>query len=169
MDKLYGQEEHSITNKEREEYQRQKRKKRTQKILNDNEVIQFAELLARNASSFEFEKDLELSVIDVEFQKRKLGINDMFEAQDFLRSLRSSKNVLVKDEKKMDEKTVVENNETKVAEAPVKERYNSITHYESVTGKRFRLTKEQMKQVSGKSAKERKVVRDKIFREMYGD
>lgn len=167
MDKLYGQEEHEITNKEKEEYQRQKRKKRTQKILNDDEVIKFAELLARNATSFEFEKDLELSVLDLEFQKRKLGINDMFEAQDFLRSLKSSKNVLVKDEKKME--TNIEKCETKVTEVPVREKYNSITHYESVTGKRFRLTKDQMKLVDGKPAKERKAIREKIFREMYGD
>jgi hypothetical protein len=164
---IRGSEEHKITQHEIDNYRRSKNTKRTQRNLIDSEVIQFAELLAKNASSFEYEKLLNLTALDIEFQKRKLGINDMFEAQDFLRSLKASKN-LIKEEKTMSTEIDGKSYVTE-AEATIKNRYNSIAHYETVTGKRFRLTKEQMKQVSGKSAKERKVVRDKIFREMYGD
>ena len=63
---IRGSEEHKITQHEIDNYRRSKNTKRTQRNLIDSEVIQFAELLAKNASSFEYEKLLNLTALDIE-------------------------------------------------------------------------------------------------------
>ena len=147
MDNPFKDEEHAITEAEKENYQRNKAKKRMSVILTDAQVIQFAELLSTNASSAKFEQVMNLTQRDVEEQKERLKIYDMDDAKNFLKGV--EKNTM----------KFQENQNTNIEITPINT-YTDLNDYQSKTGKRFRMTKAQ---------KQRGLTRDQAFAETYGN
>ena len=148
---LYGSEEHVITDAEKKRYQESKKLKRTKIVLTEEQIIKFAELVAKNAPYGDFEKYFNIGVRDVENQKIKLGLMEMEDARNFLKAL-SKKNVK--------KETVVEEPKTEVkTETEVKLKYENINDYKKKENRRFRMTKDQ---------KSRGLTREQAFQETYG-
>lgn len=88
QDKLHGQEDHEITEREARAYRIKKEQRPVQrKELLRDEVKLFLKLVSDMASSTEFETKLDMRRPDVEHYKRALDIEDPREARSVLASM----------------------------------------------------------------------------------
>jgi len=94
-----------------EQYKISKETTRTPIVLDQKQLILFAELIARDEPSTAFETRLGLSRVDVEIQKEKTGIKDSDTAKNFLSAIAEDPNeILLKDaenKKNVDKETIV--------------------------------------------------------------
>ena len=71
----------------KKQYQEAKRIKRTKTVLDQSQVIIFAQLLSRNSPLIDYEDKLGMSCGEVETQKEILGLYNPGEAKAFLRAI----------------------------------------------------------------------------------
>lgn len=82
------EEKYTITKRDRDRWQQNKAQKTTKrKVLSDDEIKVFLELIASLASPIIFERKLGLAKNDIEFYKRQLDITSRDEARGLLKDL----------------------------------------------------------------------------------
>lgn len=144
--------ENEITERDIAAYQKSKQVKRTRIELSDEDVVKFAELLANEGSSADFEFKLNLSPRDVEIQKAQLGLNTADDARFFLRAL-DKKDDSIQREKEYREELQVMQQKLDALEAEKKKKVDKDTVSNAYKPYNMKTMQKTLDRLTGKTIK----------------